>query len=159
MFKRRVATLAAVGVLVLTGLAGSAMAADNVPPTAGQKVTCTTSDGKTVELTAVRAADASSAVAIKRDADGTVSSVAPETIAAPTEGQPIKAVESGVASIPADDETVKTGHREAGQTEGVQRLEAIPATKTVPATRADGKDAPELTEPPVGAETISCQVK
>ncbi|MER6948352.1 hypothetical protein ABT294_30425 [Nonomuraea sp. NPDC000554] len=160
MFKRRVATLAAVGVLVLTGLAGSAMAADNVPPTAGQKVTCTTGDGKTVEFTAVPADDGSSAVAIKRNADGTVTSVAPETIAAPTEAQRVRPAEKGEAGAQsADDEGVKIERLEVGQMEGGQRLEAVPATKTVPATKADGTDAPELTEPPAGAETISCKIK
>ncbi|MEV0351351.1 hypothetical protein AB0H88_36725 [Nonomuraea sp. NPDC050680] len=48
MFKRRLAVLGAVGVLVLTGLGGSAMA-DEAPSTVpGVKVTCTTSDGKTI---------------------------------------------------------------------------------------------------------------
>ncbi|MCA2229062.1 hypothetical protein [Nonomuraea aurantiaca] len=48
MFKRRLAVLGAVGVLVLTGLGGSAMA-DEAPSTVpGVKVTCTTSDGKII---------------------------------------------------------------------------------------------------------------
>ena len=48
MFKRRLAVLGAVAVLVLTGLGGSAMA-DEAPSTArGAKVTCTTSDGKSI---------------------------------------------------------------------------------------------------------------
>ncbi|MER5326982.1 hypothetical protein [Streptosporangium roseum] len=124
MFKRRVAILGAVGVLVLTGLAGSAMAADQVSPTAGHKVTCTTSDGKTVEFTAVPAADGGSAV-VGLQAEG--------------------------------DEAVKTDRLEA-DTEGVQSLGVVPATKTVPATKAGGENAPELTEPPAGAETIRCEV-
>ncbi|GAA2208498.1 hypothetical protein GCM10009850_039560 [Nonomuraea monospora] len=49
MFKRRLAVLGTVAVLAVTGLAGSAMADEPTPP-AGTKVTCTTSDGKTVEL-------------------------------------------------------------------------------------------------------------
>ncbi|MEV1239085.1 hypothetical protein ACIBO2_18485 [Nonomuraea sp. NPDC050022] len=48
MFKRRLAVLGAVGVLVLTGLGGSAMADEAQPPVPGVKVTCTTSDGKTI---------------------------------------------------------------------------------------------------------------
>ncbi|AQZ67707.1 unnamed protein product [[Actinomadura] parvosata subsp. kistnae] len=50
MFKRRLAVLGAVAVLAITGLAGSAMA-DEPSPTAGTKVTCTTEDGKTIEMT------------------------------------------------------------------------------------------------------------
>ncbi|MFI7708349.1 hypothetical protein [Nonomuraea sp. NPDC049480] len=49
MFKRRLAVLGAVCALALTGLAGSALA-DEPPATAGGKATCTTSDGKTIEL-------------------------------------------------------------------------------------------------------------
>ncbi|MGI5285110.1 hypothetical protein ACQEVF_17490 [Nonomuraea polychroma] len=52
MFKRRLAVLGAVCALALTGLAGSALA-DEPHSTAGAKVTCTTSDGKTIELPAV----------------------------------------------------------------------------------------------------------
>jgi hypothetical protein len=52
MFKRRLAVLGAVCALALTGLAGSALA-DEPPSTAGAKVTCTTSDGKIIELSAV----------------------------------------------------------------------------------------------------------
>ncbi|TMR99395.1 hypothetical protein [Nonomuraea basaltis] len=49
MFKRRLAVLGAVCALALTGLAGSALA-DEPTSTAGAKVTCTTSDGKTIEF-------------------------------------------------------------------------------------------------------------
>ncbi|WP_327586654.1 hypothetical protein OHA25_06350 [Nonomuraea sp. NBC_00507] len=52
MFKRRLAVLGAVCALALTGLAGSALA-DEPPSAAGAKVTCTTSDGKTIELPGV----------------------------------------------------------------------------------------------------------
>ncbi|MEU8355867.1 hypothetical protein AB0C27_07620 [Nonomuraea sp. NPDC048882] len=51
MFKRRLAVLGAVAVLAITGVAGSAMADQTPAPTAGSKVVCTTSDGKTIELT------------------------------------------------------------------------------------------------------------
>ncbi|UBU13574.1 hypothetical protein [Nonomuraea gerenzanensis] len=50
MFKRRLAVLGTVAVLAVTGLAGSALA-DDPSPTAGAKVTCTTPDGKVVEVT------------------------------------------------------------------------------------------------------------
>ncbi|MEU6713874.1 hypothetical protein ABZ897_20580 [Nonomuraea sp. NPDC046802] len=58
MFKRRLATLGAVAVLAISGLAGSAMADQTPTPTsatsaaavAGAKVICKTPDGKTVEL-------------------------------------------------------------------------------------------------------------
>jgi hypothetical protein len=49
MFKRRLAVLGTVAVLAITGLAGSAMA-DEPSPAAGSKVTCTTPDGKVVEV-------------------------------------------------------------------------------------------------------------
>ncbi|MEV0613575.1 hypothetical protein AB0I81_09640 [Nonomuraea sp. NPDC050404] len=49
MIKRRLAVLGGVAVFALAGLTGSAMA--NEPtPTAGSKVICKTSDGKTVEM-------------------------------------------------------------------------------------------------------------
>ncbi|MEV4567194.1 hypothetical protein AB0K12_25795 [Nonomuraea sp. NPDC049419] len=56
MFKRRLAVLGAAAVLAVTGLGGSALAdgadpADAVrSPAPGVKVTCTTADGKVVEL-------------------------------------------------------------------------------------------------------------
>ncbi|GAA3121426.1 hypothetical protein [Nonomuraea salmonea] len=56
MFKRRLAVLGAAAVLAVTGLGGSALAdgadpADAVRSSApGVKVTCTTADGKVVEL-------------------------------------------------------------------------------------------------------------
>ncbi|MEV5888198.1 hypothetical protein [Nonomuraea fuscirosea] len=50
MFRRRLAVLGAVAVLAITGLAGSAMADETPAPTAGSKMVCTTSDGKTIEL-------------------------------------------------------------------------------------------------------------
>lgn len=49
MFKRRFAVLGAVAVLVMTGLGGSAMAAEE-PPAPGAKVVCTTIDGKAVAV-------------------------------------------------------------------------------------------------------------
>lgn len=61
MLKRRVLTLSAAAVLVMTGLAGSAMAADDPTPAAGGKVVCTTSDGKTFET------DADKPVAIDKE--------------------------------------------------------------------------------------------
>ncbi|MEO3793127.1 hypothetical protein ABGB14_23180 [Nonomuraea sp. B10E15] len=50
MFKRRLAVLAAVATLAVTGLAGSALADEPARPTSGAKVICKTSDGKTIEL-------------------------------------------------------------------------------------------------------------
>ncbi|TDD24214.1 hypothetical protein [Nonomuraea diastatica] len=50
MFKRRLAVLGAVATLAVTGLAGSALADEPAGPTAGTKVICKTSDGKTIEL-------------------------------------------------------------------------------------------------------------
>ncbi|MGW4796258.1 hypothetical protein ACWEPC_27935 [Nonomuraea sp. NPDC004297] len=76
MFKRRLAVLGTVAVLAVTGLAGSAMA-DEPAPVAGTKVTCTTPDGKTVELTMVRAAKVDGVVS----SDGKVARVAPDGVA------------------------------------------------------------------------------
>ncbi|MET8863966.1 hypothetical protein ABZW11_13515 [Nonomuraea sp. NPDC004580] len=56
MFKRRLAVLGAAAVLAVTGLGGSALADGASPagvvrsPAPGVKVTCTTADGKVVEL-------------------------------------------------------------------------------------------------------------
>lgn len=50
MFKRRVMVLSAVGVLGLSALAGSAMADEAPTGAPGDKVVCTTSEGKVVEL-------------------------------------------------------------------------------------------------------------
>ncbi|MBT2226501.1 hypothetical protein [Nonomuraea sp. NEAU-A123] len=81
MFKRRLAVLGAVGVLVLTALGGSAMA-DEVPSTApGAKVTCTTSDGKSIAFARADAvgvpgevskAEAPEGIAVTRTEDGQV---------------------------------------------------------------------------------------
>ncbi|MEO3886966.1 hypothetical protein [Nonomuraea sp. B5E05] len=54
MFKRRLAVLAAVATLAVTGLAGSALADEPARPAAGTKVICTTSDGKTIEMLKAR---------------------------------------------------------------------------------------------------------
>ncbi|MEU4570930.1 MULTISPECIES: hypothetical protein [Nonomuraea] len=54
MIRRRFAVLGAVAVLALAGLGGSALAADDVP----HQVTCTTPDGKTVELEVAKAVPA-----------------------------------------------------------------------------------------------------
>ncbi|TDE55643.1 hypothetical protein E1295_13970 [Nonomuraea mesophila] len=54
MFKRRLAVLAAVATLAVTGLAGSALADEPVRPTAGTKVICKTSDGRTIEIVRAR---------------------------------------------------------------------------------------------------------
>ncbi|MFC4014402.1 hypothetical protein ACFOY2_44770 [Nonomuraea purpurea] len=57
MFKRRLATLGAVAVLAISGLAGSALADQTpTPSTAGAKMICKTADGKIVELASARAA-------------------------------------------------------------------------------------------------------
>ncbi|TYB51783.1 hypothetical protein FXF51_52540 [Nonomuraea sp. PA05] len=75
MFKRRLAVLGTVAVLAVTGLAGSAMADEPTPP-AGTKVTCTTSDGKTVELApALPAKEGKAGVVV--GPDGKVTRVAP----------------------------------------------------------------------------------
>ncbi|TMR34039.1 hypothetical protein, partial [Nonomuraea zeae] len=72
MFKRRLAVLGAAAVLAVTGLAGSAMADETPSPTAGAKVTCVTSDGKTIELAEALPAEALPGKAVAGKAKGGV---------------------------------------------------------------------------------------
>lgn len=74
MFKRRLAVLGAVCALALTGLAGSALA-DEPPAAAGAKATCTTSDGKTIELPE---AEPGKPMGIMVTSDGEVKKVDPD---------------------------------------------------------------------------------
>ncbi|WP_043619812.1 hypothetical protein [Nonomuraea candida] len=98
MFKRRLAVLGAVAVLTVTGLAGSALA-DGPAPAEDTKVTCTTSDGRTVEL--VKALPAEKGVVVRREgkvarigSDAHVTPALPEGEAAPAlpEGEAPEAV-------------------------------------------------------------------
>ncbi|HUR07468.1 MAG TPA: hypothetical protein VM347_33330 [Nonomuraea sp.] len=118
MFKRRLAVLGAVGVLVLTGLGGSAMA-DEAPSAApGAKVTCTTSDGKSIafaeRVPAVAMPDdvskASGGIAVTRTEDGQVM---------------IKTIPQGTVleAVPARPATPAEGAGAAEPTGGAVKLE------------------------------------
>lgn len=106
MFKRRLAVLGAVAVLVLTGLGGSAMA-DEAPSTApGAKVTCTTSDGKSIAFAKsvpavampgdVSKAEASEGIAVTRTDDG---QIAIKTL---LKGEVLEAVPASPATTPVE---------------------------------------------------------
>lgn len=100
MYKRRVAALAAAaGLLLMSGLTGSAMADDT--PKDGPSGTCTTSDGKTFEFK-------DAVPAIKAD----------DKHASPTESVVIKRAEPGV----------KGDLQEIKDAESVKPTEALPPT-------------------------------
>ncbi|WP_219466117.1 hypothetical protein [Nonomuraea rhizosphaerae] len=101
MFKRRLAVLGAVGVLVLTGLGGSAMADETPAPT---KVTCTTGDGKTVTFDSARTPGKPAGILVRRTAEGGVEIEEVPDGALPPEGlAPTKALPEGavVEAVPA----------------------------------------------------------
>jgi hypothetical protein len=140
MFKRRIAVLGAVAVLVVTGLAGSAMASGE-PPVPGAKMTCTTLDGKPV---AVRLAETRQAGGDER------------ALPAIPDGEARRAGVAGrtSAGVPSDDELrtlEKGGVRVMKLPDGGVAVEAVPASElpadgeavraTAPlqATDADGK--------------------
>ncbi|SEG77456.1 hypothetical protein SAMN05444920_104494 [Nonomuraea solani] len=108
MFKRRLAVLGAAAVLAITGLAGSAMA-DQTPAPAGTKVTCTTSDGKTIEIAEALPARKGepvpgAGIAVRKTADGVEVTAIP---AGEMEGEwhkttkPLPADAESVESVPA----------------------------------------------------------
>ncbi|MEU7741030.1 hypothetical protein [Nonomuraea sp. NPDC049158] len=118
MFKRRLAVLGAVGVLVLTGLGGSAMA-DEAPSTVpGVKVTCTTSDGKTI------------AFAERARTDGDLATKPGE-----------KAPEAGVAVRLRDDQTIEIESLPEGAI--TEAVPAKPAVKGEGFTTEGGEPADE----------------
>ncbi|MFG1708502.1 hypothetical protein ACFLIM_35415 [Nonomuraea sp. M3C6] len=122
MFKRRLAVLGAVAVLAITGLAGSAMA-DEPPATAGAKVTCTTSDGKTIEL--AKPLRAKGGVVITRD--GKVHRVKPGTKVSLRDGEAPEAVKLDALEDGEAPEAVKI----EGIPDG-ERLRAVPARPALP---------------------------
>lgn len=126
MFKRRFAVLGAVAVLVVTGLAGSAMASGE-PPVPGAKVTCTTLDGKPVDVRlaeARRAGDDGRALPAIPDGEARRAGVAGRTS----------------AGVPSDDELrklEKSGVRLMKLPDGGVAVEAVPASELT----ADGAAA------------------
>lgn len=110
MNKRRMAALTAVaGILLMSGLTGSAMADD--APDQAPKGTCTTSDGKTFEfkdavpaltLEPAESADPRAGKMIKVEKLDTSTAAT-----ATTEAQPAEPAEAGETGTPADDETAK----------------------------------------------------
>ncbi|MFI6504964.1 hypothetical protein [Nonomuraea typhae] len=142
MFKRRIMTLAAVGVLGLAALAGSAMADELPAPGTGGKIVCTDGNGKVVaEFT-----KAVKAIAIDKDGKVTKGETLP-TVTAPT--------------VTAD----KDGKHAPAETV-IEFAEAVPAQ---PAEKADAEsgpaDGPVLSEkgtPPGAGEraeatTLRCE--
>ncbi|MEV0828590.1 hypothetical protein [Nonomuraea rubra] len=125
MFKRRLAVLGAVAVLAITGMAGSALA-DEPAPAAGAKVTCTTADGKPVEVAQALPAKPGTLVGpdgkVERlDADGAVKvERLPDGGVAVKKAEPLSPEDfvKAVPALPAED------------TEGVTLPEGDPA-KTV----------------------------
>ncbi|MFD1547643.1 hypothetical protein [Nonomuraea guangzhouensis] len=130
MFKRRLAVLGAVGVLVLTALGGSAMA-DEAPSTVpGAKVTCTTSDGKSIEFARAKAvaapdevskAAAPEGIAVTRTDDGQIE------IKELTKGEVLEAVPA-MPATPADDK----GFTAAEPTGGAVKLERLTTQSGTP---------------------------
>ena len=121
MFKRRLAILGAVGVLVVTGLTGSALAG-TTPPAPEGTVTCTTGDGKVV-YSGVTA----KAIEVVKGADGEV--VIKES------AEPVRVVMKATGATDADvlvqsaegteSETIRATRLEDGVQAGAVR--AVPA--------------------------------
>ncbi|MFG3437670.1 hypothetical protein ACGF0J_10545 [Nonomuraea sp. NPDC047897] len=153
MFKRRIAVLGAVGVLVLTGLAGSALA-DETPAPADSKIVCKTSDGKVIEF--------SGRVGAIKGPDGETLVAWAEPLA---DGDVVRAseLERGVAhAVKASDIGVP---EQAGR--AVPAEPAVgPDGKPLPAVGPDGKPRVAGADPdgrplpvPQGAETITCSAE
>ena len=126
MFKRRIAVLGAVAVLVVTGLAGSAMASGE-PPVPGAKVTCTTLDGKPVDVRlaeARRAGDDGRALPAIPDGEARRAGVAGRTSAGVPSADELRTLE-------------KSGVRVKKLPDGGVAVEAVPASELT----ADGAAA------------------
>lgn len=133
MFKRRVMILSAAAVLVMTGLAGSALA-DDVPTPSPGKVTCTTSDGKTLEV------DEGKPISIDDEGNITEGRVGPPPGA--PEGTPEGAELHFQAAEPAEAGATKEFRSEAGGGPMIKKFK-------------EGTEA-EAAEPPKGAFTVQC---
>ncbi|NBE91959.1 hypothetical protein FE391_18370 [Nonomuraea sp. KC401] len=95
MIKRRLAVLAAVAGLAVTGLAGSAMADEPssfADLTAGTKVICKTSDGKTIEVVRAMPAEGAKPTAPDR-ATARVERAKPAEVTAPVKPEHRETVE------------------------------------------------------------------
>ncbi|GAA4934971.1 hypothetical protein HD597_010203 [Nonomuraea thailandensis] len=173
MFKRRLAVLGTVAVLAVTGLAGSAMA-DEPTPAPGAKVTCTTADGKVVELAQALPAkkgfvagpdgkvtrlDENGAVKVERLPDGGVAVKRAEPLS-PEEIEKL----SKVKELPpeAAEKLAKLKElspEEAEKLSSDDFLKAVPATPALPAEGVEGVEGADRAEgvtPPEGgpAETV-----
>lgn len=129
MFKRRIAVLGAVGVLVLTGLAGSALA-DETPAPAGSKVVCRTSDGQVIAF-----AERVKAIEARKGPDGSI---------LVAEAEPPTAVK--VSDLAAEQGTAHRVERRGGP--DLEKGHAATAVPAEPAVGADGKPVPA----PVGPD-------
>ncbi|WP_049563786.1 hypothetical protein [Nonomuraea sp. SBT364] len=132
MIKRRFAVLGAVAVLALAGLGGSALAADDAP----QRVTCTTADGKKLDLEMIKAIPA-------LPAEHAESGAVKASEFRATESGTVKAAEPGEIKV-AEPGEVQVDVLDAD-------AESVPALPAWPATSADG--TPIKAE---ALETISC---
>ncbi|HEX4814030.1 MAG TPA: hypothetical protein VFV66_14900 [Nonomuraea sp.] len=167
MLRRRVAVLGAACALALTGLGGSALADEPTAP-AGAKVTCTTGDGRTVELPAPEPGEPTGVLVTP---DGEIKKIDPGTVEKALPAHPLRegaepatpdgkprtaprkiAVEAG--EIGAGE--IKIGKAEGGTIEGGEiEGEKIKAGK-IEISHAVPADAPK---PPEGAvaRTIICK--
>ncbi|TDD12711.1 hypothetical protein E1292_00085 [Nonomuraea deserti] len=150
MFKRRLAVLAAVATLAVTGLAGSALADEPLGPTAGAKVICKTSDGKTIELTKALPAEG----AKPAGPDGATARVEP--------AKPAKPADAAAPVKPEYGETVeiqrapaKGGKRSEGEVRRGVRADGG-TWKAVPAVPAEGIMV-RASEGPDKTVTITCK--
>jgi hypothetical protein len=143
MFKRRLAVLGAVAVLAITGLAGSAMA-DETPAPAGTKVTCTTADGKTVELAEPLPGKGSMKGGVVITRDGKMTRIKPGT--EPSETIRIDALPEG--EVP---EAVKVAPIPEGD------LEAVPAMPAEPFENGAIGDGVKLPDGPGQKVHIICK--
>ncbi|MGW3346668.1 hypothetical protein ACWDA3_25415 [Nonomuraea rubra] len=154
MFKRRLAVLGAVAVLAITGMAGSALA-DEPAPAAGAKVTCTTADGKPVEVAQalpakpgtlvgpdgkVERLDADGAVKVERLPDGGVAvkkaePLSPEEIEKFAKVQEVSPEEAGKFA-----KVEELSPEELEQLKSEDFVKAVPA---LPAEDAEGVTLPE----------------
>ncbi|MGN9837610.1 hypothetical protein ACTMTI_05760 [Nonomuraea sp. H19] len=136
MFKRRLAVLGAVCALALTGLAGSALA-DDPHSTAGAKVTCTTSDGRTIELPELQPGKPAGIMA---GPDGEVKPVDPDEIV--KEAVPAEKLPEGSEEIlieKTDGDAVRVHPAKPGELADVK---AIKVFKGKAVKVAEGEDGP-----------------
>ncbi|MEU8103950.1 hypothetical protein AB0C18_09510 [Nonomuraea muscovyensis] len=150
MFKRRMAILGAVGALVLTGLAGSALADDAPGARPAAKVVCKTSDGQVIEF-----AQRVGAIKAEKGPDGEIVVAATEAVVG---ADVVRTVEGEAEAGSAHRVEIPDG-KAPEKGEIVRAVPAEPATgpdgKPLVAGKADGKALPV----PADAETVTCSTE